>query len=294
MKVNNADSLLIEHENAKMSELRGDYSPPDPDYQPKETESVPLEDKSESVPDQEQPSDVHVLRETSPKSDKEPEPKELKDEYGNEIVKETKTYTQEEVEMMVRDRLSRGRAAKEVHVNPPEQGFKLDSASSEPWEVQLDSYIDRRIKANEILIQSKQEEEREAQWRAREDNIQAQFQAKFNAGMNRYKDFNEVVEGKPITDNMMMAARSLSDPAAFIYAASKNHAAELEKIAQIQDSYAQVAAIGRLEERMKKPKTVSKAPSPPSHTKGDMTEKVAPKRDIDRLIQQHAKVKFRR
>ena len=93
---------------------------------------------------------------------------------------------------------------------------------------------------------------------------------------------------------MMLATRGMADPAAFIYTAAKNHASELQRIAQIADPYQQGAEIGKLEERMRKVATVSKATKPLPKTTGDMGAKTETKRSIDQLILSDAKQKFRR
>jgi len=61
----------------------------------------------------------------------------------------------------------------------------------------------------------------------------------------------------------------MTDPAAFLYAASKRHAPELQRIANLTDPYAQVLEMGRLEERMKKNRAVSSAPRPIASTRDD-------------------------
>ena len=62
---------------------------------------------------------------------------------------------------------------------------------------------------------------------------------------------------------MVIATRGMQDPAAFIYAAAKTQAPELERISRIQDPISQVVELGRLEERMRKSRaSVSQAPRP--------------------------------
>jgi hypothetical protein len=68
---------------------------------------------------------------------------------------------------------------------------------------------------------------------------------------------------------MTYALRGLSDPAAFIYAASKRHPQELARISQIADPAAQIMEMGRLEERMRKAPVGTKAPKPISKTRDE-------------------------
>src|SRR5690349_7153780 len=184
-----------------------------------------------------------------------PEPK--LDEYGNEVAP-TRMYSEEEVQRMIRDRLSRGQhtqPATQQAVQQAAQDFTADPNSELTWQEQLDAYIDRRLDTRE-------EKQTRAQWEATERQIQADFEAKFNTGMGKYKDFMEVVGAQPITDSMMLAARSLENPAAFIYAAAKFQGKELQRIAQIRDPYIQATEIGKLEERMKRSPKVSNTPKP--------------------------------
>jgi hypothetical protein len=75
-----------------------------------------------------------------------------------------------------------------------------------------------------------------------------------------------------------MAASEISDPAALFYAASKRMPDELAKIAEIKSPYAQAAAIGRLDEKLRREAVkVSKAPKPITPTKADTTTVYAAK-----------------
>ena len=297
MQARNADDLLY----AVEAELLGKpaYVPPEPKEETEiEVESTPIEHESapESEPTETVESDYEV-KESKPSEDKEPEEVAAKstDEYGNELAP-PRTYSEEEVNAMIRDRLSRGRHAQEQA--PPtqyqqqqaqQQGFTPDPNSSEDWEVQLKNFVKQTFSEISNDERSRAQQEREHQ-------VQAQFQEKFTTGMNRYKDFQSVVGTKPITDAMMLAARGMSDPAAFMYAAAKNHGKELERIAQIPDPYQQGMEIGKLEATMRKGAAMSKATPPLSKTVGDYSgsKKQEVKRTVDSLIQQDAKRKFRR
>jgi hypothetical protein len=98
----------------------------------------------------------------------------------------------------------------------------------------------------------------------------------------------DVVGTQPITDAMTLATRAMKDPAAFLYAASKRHGAELQRISQLEP-YAQMVEIGKLEERMKKGSSTTKAPRPLDRTSEDATSpyKSEPKEPtIEDLIKQ--------
>lgn len=214
------------------------------------------------------------------------------DDYGVEVEK-PKVYTEQEVQEIIRKRLKLHHEEKQMQqpMTPQQQqaaqDFTPDAESSESWEVQLKNHIKQTL--HEI-----KHEEQEYQWRAEEQRIQEEFESKFTSGMQRYKDFNEVVSGKPITNGILKAARGMKDPAAFVYAASKQQPQELERISKITDPYQLAAEVGRLEERMRKAKTVSSAPKPVTKTKGDIHGKDNVKTSLDDLIRMDAKRKLTR
>jgi hypothetical protein len=213
------------------------------------------------------------------------------DEYGNPVEK-PKTYTEEEVQRMIRERLARGRHAEQPTQQQVQQaasdGFQADPNSDETWEAQLEQFIEK-------TIDKRQQKQTEKEWRAQEAAKQAEFESKFSTGMNKYQDFHQVVQGKPITDSMMMATRNLENPAAFIYAACKIHPGEIERISRIPDSASQAMEIGRLDAAMRKQSSqVSSAAKPIPMVKGDMPVKQMEQPSLEYRIQQHAKQKFAR
>ena len=242
-------------------------------------------DNNETESDQ----DAQDLPGKSEKSEKLEE--STKDAYGNDIAP-PRTYTEEEVQRMIRERLSRGRHAEQQtpqqqiqQAQQVSQDFSHDPESELSWEQQLDAHIDRRIETRQAKAQ-------ELAWKAEQDQIQAQFEDKFTNGMNRYPDFRESVGKMPIDNQMMMATRGMDDPAGFLYAASKTQPKELERIAQIRDPYTKALEIGKLDEKMRKVRNnVSRAPKPVEAVKGDMPDKGIEKRSIDSLIASHAKQK---
>jgi hypothetical protein len=230
--------------------------------------------------DESDESDSDLEQKPEKKTKKSDEKDEELDEFGSKTEK-PRTYTEEEVQRMIRERLARGQQP----VQQAAQDFKADPSSEESWEQQLETFVTNTVQK---LGQKQQQE----QWQQQEQRVQAEFETRFTAGMTKYKDFQEVVANKPITNGIMMAARSMKDPAAFLYAASKQQPKELERIAQIQDPYVLAAEVGRLEERMRKAKTVSAAPKPGSKTKSDMSEKYTAKVTVDDKIRQHAQRKL--
>jgi hypothetical protein len=202
------------------------------------------------------------------------------DEYGTKVGKK-KLYTEEEVQRMIRERLSRGRNAQEVQEAAKE--FTPNLESSEDWETQLENFVEQTITKREQKL-------RDSEWKQHEEKVQAEFEDKFTTGMQKYNDFQKVVSNKPITNAMMLATRNMNDPAAFIYAASKQHPKELERIAKIQDPLTQGVEMGRLEERMKKTRNLPSSPKPAKLISGDASDAL-PQLGIDARIAQHAKSK---
>lgn len=201
------------------------------------------------------------------------EPESEVNDYGIEVSKKPeKTYTQAEVNEMIRERLSRGKFAEQQPQYTPQQqqvaqDFQHDPTSTDSWEVQLEGFIENSIAKRENRI-------KEQQWQQQAQQQQAEFEIKFNNGASKYSDFEQVVQGKPLTPQMVMATRGMSDPAAFIYAAAKNQEAELGRIAQIQDPMTQAVELGKLEERMRKARPLSsRSPKPISNSVGDVAEK---------------------
>lgn len=289
MSTHSVDDLLVKDMQNQQAPVQPIPSAPEV---PQNTPQIPPETPQETPPQAED----NVPRETSENA-KPPEVEEKAphiDEYGNPIEK-PKTYTEDEVQRMIRDRLSRGRQAEQQpltnhQVEKAADDFKADPNSEDSWEVQLNSFIDRRL-------ETRQKELSQREWQQNETQKQAEFEAKFNAGMTKYQDFEHVISkaAPSITTGMMMAARSLENPAAFLYGAAKLHPGELERISKINDVYTQAAEVGRLHERMvKHGSSISKAPKPIEAAKSDITGKPIDHRpSIDQRIFEHAKQKRR-
>lgn len=212
------------------------------------------------------------------------------DEYGNPVAK-PRTYSEEEVQRMIRDRLSRGQ-----HQQPPTQqqvntaaaGFEYNAESEETWQQQLDKFVRHTVKRmnTEEVEDRKQHQERA---------ITQAFESKFHVGMSKYPDFQKTLTGKPVTDAMMHGIRGLDNPASFLYAAAKQQPGELERISKIPDAYQQIAEMGRLHERMRvKKKQSSNAPAPMKPSSGDISDSAPYKRSIDQMIAEHAKERVRK
>lgn len=191
------------------------------------------------------------------------------DDYGNEVSPK-KMYTEEEVNdrinQTVRERLARS----ERNIQPTQAqerqaaqaGFEYDPADGGNWQSQLKNFV------VQTMVEEQQQNQRSAQT-AKEQQMHNEFADRVQSGMTKFPDFLAVVSSANFTDAMTLATRSMKDPAAFMYAASKRAPAELQRIAQITDPYAQVSEIGKLEERIKQTKASTKTPRPVSRTHED-------------------------
>lgn len=294
MSLKSIDDLLVKAMNDQLS--NNTEQTPEPIQEPilqnndEPSDNSPSEDITGQNETQslEQPLSEESKQEKSKDSESKDSPNI--DEYGNTIGKE-KLYTETEVQQKIRDRLARVKnyqQQEQLYQAPqPQKDIPAESDDGD-WISQLESVIDHRM-------DKKQQDDAQKQWQKQEDQRQSEFESKFSSGMSKYSDFENVVAGKPITNTMMLATRSLENPAAFVYGASKLHPAELDRISKISDHYVQASEVGRLHERMVKERNmISKAPKPIEQVKSDMPNKVNKGPSIDERIRMHANQKFRR
>lgn len=276
MTVKSADDIIVQEEAKKLGREIPAPAPVEEEVTAQSDTAIEAPEPDDPAPAAE-PAELPLAAEAEAETDE--------DDYGNKVGK-PKMYSEEEVQRMIRERLQRGRQSQpeQTQVQEAAKDFKADPESDESWEVQLGNFVENKI----AQIEQKKQEKA---WKQQEELSQAEFEDKFERGMSKYQDFDNVVKGKPITASMMMATRSMENPAAFLYAACKQQPGEVERIAKIQDPYAQIAEMGRLEERMKKSRVLTSAPKPAKRISGDTTD-AAPKHSIDQLIAQHAKDKI--
>lgn len=293
MSTHSVDDLLVKDMQNQQAPVQpipeAIPTPPEPEHA--------LESPPQTASPQDQGVSAQAEQNVPPGTSEQPQAEQKAsniDEYGNPIEK-PRVYTEDEVQRMIRERLSRGRHVEQQQptqqqVQKAADDFKPDPNSEESWETQLNSFIDRRI-------ETRQTEQKQREWQQQETQKQADFEAKFNVGMNKYQDFEQVVSkaAPSITPSMMLATRSLENPAAFVYGAAKLHPAELERISRIGDPYVQAAEVGRLHERMVKNRgVISNAPKPIEAPKSDITNKPIDNRpSIDQRIMEHARQKRR-
>lgn len=272
-----------------------------PTSEKKEEES---EGEDDSILDETDSPNKEIEPANEPEEEEEETPLASKnsnvDEYGNEKP-QPKTYTDEEVNerinRAVRERIARMERNGSQNPQNTQQAKnpEYDQDSSEDWQKQLEGFVEQTVSK----ISQKQVQQQQAQ---REQQIHAEFEDKLHRGMARFDDFVDVVGSMPFSDAMTIATRSMSDPAAFIYAASKRNAADIQRIANINDPYTQIVEIGRLEERMKKNKAITSTPKPISRTPDDGTSTPRAKKaepSIEQMMQdfeerKRAKINARR
>ncbi len=185
------------------------------------------------------------------------ESKQETDDYGNEKPA-PRTYTEDEVNEMFRKRYKRGAQQPEQqqqYQQQPQQQFEYNPDSGDNWQQQLEQFVEKTIDKRTQRQVSHQHQQQEME-------AAAQFRDKFERGMDKFSDFYDVVSAQPVDEAMTLALRAVNDPASFIYAASKRHPQELQRISQLRDPYAKIAEMGKLEERMKKAANSTKAPRP--------------------------------
>jgi hypothetical protein len=197
------------------------------------------------------------------------------DEYGNEKAP-PRMYTEEEhkelLNKAIRERFERFQrnnpdvapVVTQQQVQSQTKNFEFNPDSDQNLAQQLESFIEQTV----TNMTSKRDTAERAQ---KEQEIQAEFEEKLVSGMNKFKDFRDVVGQYEITNPMTLATRAMQDPAAFLYAAAKRHPQELERIAKLRDPYAQMTEMGKLEERMRRNKPTTKAPRPLGRTAEDAT-----------------------
>jgi len=206
------------------------------------------------------------------------------DEYGNKKERMSKGMKerldrkekqfQREIEQRdhelqaLRQQLAQKGASPEVQ--QAAKDFKYDPEDEGSWQQQLTDFVKQTV--NSMTTETQQRERT-----MKEEQVQREFHKKFTQGMDRFGDFREVVGAQPMDDAMTLSLRAMADPSAFIYAASKRHPQEIERISKLPDPYARMVEMGKLEERMRRNKPTTKTPRPLGRTKEDATIKVVPK-----------------
>lgn len=239
------------------------------DYEESPKDNADLPDNSNERED-----DASRGQDTVQPEEEEDSQSDAMDDYGNkkspenEVIRERLRKQAESLERKHRTEIESLRqqltSNQSQQVKEASKDFEYNPDSGENWQQQLASFIKQTVSHMTY-------EQQESQTRAKEQQIQAQFEDKFRQGMGNFEDYVDVVGAQPITDAMTIATRNMQDPAAFLYAASKRAPQELDRIAKMSDAYAQIMEMGKLEERMRKTRSHTSAPKPLSKFQSDMS-----------------------
>lgn len=286
---NSQQPMTPEHKDKlqKAQEEIEDKQPENPSYDTDESDDGDTSDKFGDEVDIDEGTD-----ESDDDSDEKPAAKDEsegdtdseEDEYGNKKERMSKGMKdrldrkekqhQREIEQRdrelqaLRQQLANQGASSQVQQAAAD--FKYDPNDEASWQQQLADFVKHTVK-------SMNNDEQEKQRVEQEKHAEREFNQKFTKGMDRFNDFVDVVGSQPIDNAMTLALRGMADPSAFIYAASKRQPGELKRISELRDPYARMVEMGKLEERMRRNKPVTKAPRPLGRTAEDATSKVTPK-----------------
>lgn len=206
------------------------------------------------------------------------------DDYGNPRAT-SKTYTEDEVSEIVRKRLARFERAQGMQQPAQPQAQQqyqnpyTTQQTAPPGDLSdVDAFLEERL----TTIQMKYVQQQETAQRQIEERA---FEEKFINGAQRFNDFREIVVAQKVTDHMAQALKGIEDPSAFIYAASKRAPEELARISQMKEPYAQIVAMGKLEEKLKRSPNITSAPKPIERARGDVyTEQNTRQMNGDELL----------
>lgn len=265
----------IDHEKAPIEEVEQD----EPQYDDTDDSTPDLDESDDEMDETSDDTDEKPAKKSDSEDDESEEdeygnPKErispgMKDRLDRKEKQHQREIEQRDMELQqLRQQLSTQGASSQVQKAAAD--FKYDPNDEASWQQQLTDFVKHTVTSMDT---EKQEKERHSQ----EQSAEREFAKKFTQGMDRFGDFREVVGSQPIDDAMTLALRGMSDPSAFIYAASKRQPGELEKISKLKDPYARMVEMGKLEERMRRNKPTTKAPRPLGRTREDATTKVTPK-----------------
>ena len=243
-----------------------------------EQEGDHTNDVDESEDDEDAPQEKHKREYDEYGNEKERMPKGMKDRLDRKDRQHQQEVEQRdrEIEQLRAQLQSRGASSE---VQQAAKDFEYDPDAAGDWQQQLASFVKQ-------TVNSMTREKEEQQVRQRDQEAQIEFEGKFRAGMGKFQDFAQVIGGLgfQISNPMTLATRAMQDPAAFLYAAAKRNPAELERISKLRDPYAQMAEMGKLEERMRKNKPSTKAPRPLERT-AENASIPAPKKKSDPSIE---------
>src|SRR6476661_3973782 len=148
-KIRSADDLLFQEEAKKLGKISPEKISSELETKAQETkyeeslEDTAQEDQEQEKEAQEDPNTLQQKEDES--SDVAPNEDEEVDDYGTPVDKK-KMFTQEEVQEIIRERLSRGRNnEQQQQAQEAAKDFKADPESEESWEAQLGDFVEKKI-----------------------------------------------------------------------------------------------------------------------------------------------------
>jgi hypothetical protein len=255
----------IVEDKAPIEEVEAEETPDYGDVEEEKPETVEEEEVSDETP----ALDSEVDEEDEYGNKKERMSKGMKERLDRKEKQYQRDIDQRDHELQVlRQQLASKGASSEVQKAAAD--FKYDPNDEGSWQTQLTDFVKQTV--NSMTNETQQRERA-----VKEEQVQREFHKKFTTGMDRFQDFKEVVGAQPMDDAMTLSLRAMADPTAFIYAASKRHPQEIERISKLPDPYARMVEMGKLEERMRRNKSTTKTPRPLGRTREDAVTKVQPK-----------------
>lgn len=270
----------LQDEKAQIEEIEPDAPEYDDTDDSDSTTDKSDDDMDESADD----TDEEIDKKPEKKGESEDAEVDEEDEYGNKkermskgmkdrLDRKEKQHQREieqrdyELQTLRQQLVSKGASSE---VQKAAADFEYNPNDESTWQQQLTDFVKQ-------TVSNMKTDEVQSSRQAQEQTAQREFHKKFSQGMDRFGDFKEVVGSQPIDDAMTLSLRAMADPSAFIYAASKRHPQEIERISKLPDPYARMVEMGKLEERMRRNKPTTKTPRPLGRTREDATTKVTPK-----------------
>src|SRR5690606_4652462 len=197
---------------------------------------------------------------------------------------EPKRFTEDEVN----ERINRAAGERYERFERNSQGAapKPDNQEAAQGEEQCQEQLTTCVESTVSNLSVKQQGE-EAQ--LREQQARAEFEQKIISGRQRFKDYDAVVTGAPVSQPMLEASRGLDDPAAFWYTAQKRAPDDVKAISQMENAYAQMIAIGKLDDKLRAQKKITSTPKPIQKVTGGVSGKDSRELTIEEQIERSNK-----
>lgn len=124
------------------------------------------------------------------------------------------------------------------------------------------------------VIEALQKREQLTQQKEKEQRLQAEakeLQNKFAKGLDKYDDFQDVIDSLPFTNEMLQAVIASNNVEDFVYSLGKNRFEDVERIFKLppKQQYKEMVKLELEFEQSKNKKIVKPTPAPPVAVKGN-------------------------